>query len=216
MKLGKAFRFSVASVGLAFALIACSASNESTGSDTGGVVSMRVGATGGTITAPDGTEVDIPAGALTGEIEITLTPATGLAAPPQTSVVGTAYTFGPEGTQFAKAVTVKLAFDPKLIPAGMRDDQIVVFTAPVGSTNYDALEGTLYDNTHVTAATMHFSNFVPGIGKGGDAGLDGGTDAEAGDADAGDAKDASDAMDASDSKDAPDATDASADAAVDG
>jgi hypothetical protein len=94
----------------------------------------------------------------------------------------------------------------------MRADQIVVFTAPVGSTNDDALEGTLDDNSHVTAATMHFSIFVPGIGKGGDAGLDGGTDAEAGDADAGDAKDASDAMDASDSKDAPDATDAAADA----
>jgi hypothetical protein len=212
MKLAKAVRFSVASVGLAFALIACSASNESTSSDTGGVVSMRVGASGGTIAAPDGTEVDIPAGALTGEIEITLTPASGLAAPADTSVVGTAYTFGPEGTQFAKAVTVKLAFDPKLIPAGMRDDQIVVFTAPVGSTTYDMLEGTLYDNTHVTAATMHFSNFVPGISKKGDAGLDGGTDAsEAGDADAGDASDSSDALDASDSKDAPDVIDAAFD-----
>jgi hypothetical protein len=130
-------------------------------------VSQVVGGAGGTISAPDGTSVQIPAGALTSSVTITLTAAPSLAAPSNATWVGTPYSFGPNGTQFAKPVMVTLPFAPNSLPAGATASQVVIYTAAEGSTSYTSLGGTLVDATHVQASTTHFSSFGAGAPSGG-------------------------------------------------
>jgi len=134
------------------------------GGPTGGsTISQVVGPSGGTVSAPDGTSVQVPAGAVTSNVTITLTPNPSAPAPSGMLWVGTPYVFGPEGTQFALPVTVVLAFAPASIPTGESASQVVVETAPAGSTSYISRGGTLADSTHVRATTTHFSTFGPGI-----------------------------------------------------
>jgi hypothetical protein len=153
--------------------------------------SAVVGATGGSV-SNGGSSVTIPAGALPGNVTITNTETPEAPAPSGAAVVGTAYTFGPEGQTFAVPVTVTLAFDPSKLPAGHTAADIVVFTAPVGSTQFTSLGGTLVDATHIAAQTTHFSVFEPGVAMGStdggavDAGpADGGVEPDAGEIDAG-------------------------------
>jgi hypothetical protein len=94
--------------------------------------------------------------------------------------LGTPHVFGPSGLQFAKPVTVVLEFDPTKLPAGKTAANIVVFTAPEGTTNYSALPTKVRDATHVEAETTHFSVMVPTIPEASvaaDAGASGGDDA---------------------------------------
>ncbi len=169
---------------------ACSSSGkgtQTTAGDAGGgadassggapVTSQVVGTAGATVTAQDGTQVTIPPGALAGDVTITivlnpsappLTQGTSLAAPHQ---------FGPEGQQFLKPVSVTLAFPPQNLPAGATEQQVVVYAAPAGSSDYQVLPTTIVDATHVAGQTTHFSNICPGVphtpsgdGGGGDGG----------------------------------------------
>lgn len=138
-------------------------SGGSGGSSSGGVTtSQTVGATGGTVTASDGTSVVIPAGALPGDVVITI--ALNGQAPPLTVAqsVAPAHVFGPEGQQFAKPIQVTLAFDPANLPQGATAADLVVYTAPQGSSNYQPLPTTVADASHVTGTTTHFSNMCPG------------------------------------------------------
>lgn len=140
-------------------------------------VTRVVGASGGTVATPDGkAAVDIPEGALPGETSITIQPNATAPVPSSAYVVGTAYTFGPDGLTFLKPVTVTLGFDPARIHAGATAKQIVVFTAPEGSTAYVPLPTSVKDATHVSATTTHFSTDVPGIVTP-DAATDAGVDA---------------------------------------
>jgi hypothetical protein len=135
-----------------------------------------VGPSGGMVTAGESAAVAIPSGALTSSTTITLTPTE--AAPPMSTVsVGTPYVFGPEGTQFAAPVTVTLEFSANLIPSGLTATDIVVYTAPANTTDYQALATTVVDAAHVSAQTTHFSTFLvavrsPNEGSGADAGID--------------------------------------------
>jgi hypothetical protein len=124
---------------------------------------QSVGTTGGDVTTSDGSGVAIPSGALPNTVTVTATPATGAPTPMAATVVGTPYTFGPEGQQFSSPVTVTLAFDPSKLPAGKTASDLVIFTAPAGSSNYVVLATTVADATHVSAKVSHFSTFVPGI-----------------------------------------------------
>jgi hypothetical protein len=95
--------FAVACVGLG--LLACSASTSPGGGDgTEPAVSQTVGASGGSVTA-QGVELTIPAGALPGDTQITITP-TNLPIPSGYTGLSQLYTFGPDGTVFQKPVTV--------------------------------------------------------------------------------------------------------------
>jgi hypothetical protein len=123
-----------------------------------------VGSDGGQVTAGDSAAVQIPAGALTTTTAITVSP-TSAAAPDATDEVGTPYLFGPEGTQFAVPVTITLAFNEGQLPSGDTTADIEIFTAPGGSTDYQALPTTLVDATHVSAATAHFSVYVAAAHK---------------------------------------------------
>ena len=86
-------------------------------------VEQAIGLAGGRVTNSDGDAVEIPANALGGQTSISLTPSPEAPLPSGFTFVGTPVVLGPEGTQFAQPVTVTLAFDPTLIPAGSSTSQ---------------------------------------------------------------------------------------------
>jgi hypothetical protein len=139
----------------------------------------------------EGAGVSIPAGALAAAIAITVATKADAPLPAHATVVGTPYLFGPEGTKFLVPVTVTLPFSAGEVPAGRSTGDIVIYTAPLGSTVFTRLPTVLADATHAEATTTHFSVFVAAIDDArddagvatGDAGDAGGDDA-ADDADA--------------------------------
>ena len=77
-----------------------------------------MGPTGGVVTTQDKkVSLTIPAGAVSNDITITVTP---IANPTSDDRVASKsiYEFGPDGTQFAQAVTLELAYDPADLPPG--------------------------------------------------------------------------------------------------
>jgi len=170
--MGQEHRFRTVGLVFALALGACQSTqtNGTGGGSTGGVsISQVVGPAGGTVSAPDGTSVEIPAGALSSNVTVTLIQAPNATAPAESVWVGIPYVFRPEGTQFAKAATVTLAFSVNSIPAYETASQVVVETAPLDSTSYTSLGGTLSDASHISALTTHFSTFGPAAGVSSDA-----------------------------------------------
>ncbi|MGH7646683.1 MAG: hypothetical protein ACREND_01085, partial [Gemmatimonadaceae bacterium] len=78
----------------------------------------KLGLKAGTVTSADGlASVDVPAGALSQNIPITVAPATN-PTPNTLMVAGTAYDLGPNGTQFSKDLTLTITYDPAKVPAG--------------------------------------------------------------------------------------------------
>jgi hypothetical protein len=129
-------------------------------------VQKTVGSTGGEVTSNDGSGVEVPEGAVPGDVDISVAPAPDAPPPPAAvaeAVVGTPYVLGPSGLQFAKPVTIVLAFDPSKLPAGKSASDILVFTAPDGTSNYEPLKTKVRDASHVEAETTHFSIFVPTV-----------------------------------------------------
>jgi hypothetical protein len=150
-------RLTLSTVLLSVASAACASSTS--GSDTGQGSSV-VGTGGGSVKS-GGSSVTIPADALASDVTISLTQAPGAPTPAGAIAVGSAYTYGPEGQMFRQPVTVILQFDPARLPVGRTAAEIVVFTAPAGSSSYASIGGTLVDSTHIAAQTTHFSTFVP-------------------------------------------------------
>ena len=122
---------------------------------------QSVGTTGGTVATGDGTGVVLPMGAVSGPTTISISPVTDPGAPTGTTVVGTGYLFGPEGTIFVNPVKISLAVVLSKLPAGKTIADVSIYTAPGGSTTYTKLDTTVVDATHVSATTNHFSVFVP-------------------------------------------------------
>ena len=148
-------------------LVGCGGGNNNSSQDLS--TASGIGPSGGKVTVADGSGVQIPSGALTAEVDITVTANTSAAAPSGVTLVGPVYTLGPEGQQFAQPVTVTLAITPSKIPSGKSAANVVIYTAPVGSTTYTMLTTTVVDSTHVSAQTSHFSNVAPGVTGGGSA-----------------------------------------------
>ncbi len=124
------------------------------------MVTEVIGQTGGTVDTGAGTKIQIPDGALGGDTEITMLATPDVAGPASSSLVGPVFTFGPEGTQFATPVTVTLPFDSARLPDGATADDILVLTAPAGTTDFKVLPTQVSaDGQHVEALTSHFSIF---------------------------------------------------------
>lgn len=114
-----------------------------------GTATATIDVNGGTITADTGASITIPYGALDTPTTITVTTTTQATPSGGTSPV---YEFGPEGTVFAKPLTVTLP-----LPTGVTTGS--VYWSQLGSTTaYDPIGGTidLASNT-ITAQTFHFS-----------------------------------------------------------
>jgi len=120
-----------------------------------------VGSAGGTVEADLGVSIEIPEGALSEDVTITIhevvfpPPATGGIA------LGKTFEFGPKGQSFAKPVTVKLPwFGPDNVPVEIAhsSDEGASWTTLTANADFDA--------THVWADTSSFSWFQPVLYQG--------------------------------------------------
>lgn len=125
---------------------------------------VSVGAEGGTV-AVEGATLEIPAGALAGDVAITVT---ATLEPAPGDVVGVAWTplfrFEPEGLVFSAPVSVSFA-----VPAGAGGTEVAVYWSRLGASGYDLLGSGFAPE--VTVATSHFSTaFLGAPPSAGDAG----------------------------------------------
>jgi len=122
----------------------------------GGVVDAAgatVASTGGAAT------LVIPPHALGGSTRISIAPMAAPPAAPQL-VAGTAFDFGPTGTQFAQPVTVDLHYNPAQVPAGIDPSQLRLYLL-IGSS-WTLVAGSSVDTAAhiVSGTTTHFSGYT--------------------------------------------------------
>ncbi len=115
-----------------------------------------VGRSGGALMSSDGNlAVDIPAGALAGDVTITTEPAMA----PAEGAVGTVYEIGPTGTQFAMPVTLTLHYDAAALN-GAGESSLRVATYAGGA--WQLLPGATVDTQAktVSGVTTHLSPYA--------------------------------------------------------
>jgi hypothetical protein len=122
----------------------------------------------------------VPAGALSADTSITITPNVKAPIPAGASEVGAAYTFEPDGLTFEKAVAITFQVDPSKIQAPFALADVRVLTAPGTTGAYTPLPTSTADATHVTVQASHFCTDVPVVyTEAPDAGPDDGGDIDA-------------------------------------
>ena len=115
-----------------------------------------VGTDGGTIEAA-GAELEIPAGAVSGDTPITVERSEPSAT--DTRVVGDVYEFGPEGVTFTVPVTITLPYDPADLPAGVSPRLLRLHTLVNG--RWQVVPGSVDAENHtVSGSTTHFSTWA--------------------------------------------------------
>jgi hypothetical protein len=128
-------------------LLACSDSGSSTGA-AGNSVSQAVGPEGGTIVV-GGAKVTIPAGALPGTAQITITE-TNDQPPSGFTAVSKVFRCEPSGTEFAADVTMEMPFTDDGKPVKM-------FWSTGSDPTFKDIGGTPTNNKTMIATVRHFS-----------------------------------------------------------
>jgi hypothetical protein len=123
-------------------------------------VSPCINAAGGTVTGPNGAAVTVPAGALSGNVTISVS--SGGTSPPaavplQFESAGTVYAFEPRGTTFATPVTITVPLDPAQIGSGDTPQLIHIGS---GQSNWSVVSGATRSGNAMTAQVSSFSWFV--------------------------------------------------------
>ena len=143
--------------GLCVALVLAAAGcGSSLPTENNEMTSAVIGTAGGMLASFDGTlRVAIPAGALPGDVTVTIVPTT----PPGSGAIGTVYELGPTGTQFALPVTLSFAYSPTSL--GTTDPSLLrVATFAAGS--WQILSGASMDPKGLTVfgTTTHLSPYA--------------------------------------------------------
>jgi Tol biopolymer transport system component len=128
--------------------------------EQGAIAATAVGASGGTVTLASDVTLAIPAGALAAATTITVVPEAA-AAGDSRLIAGSTYQFGPDGTTFRAPVTLRLAYDPALLPAGVSEQHLHVVTRDAQGGEWTEVPGSTVDvaTKTVTAAVTHFSEY---------------------------------------------------------
>lgn len=121
-------------------------------------------ASGGTVSEPEsGAEADIPAGALSDDIEIE----SGVynSVPDGADVSGILTYFGPPGTSFSDSVTITVPYNPDNLPDGIiSEEDLKLIRYNAGDESWSELATTVNaDNNVVIGKTLHFSGFGAGV-----------------------------------------------------
>jgi hypothetical protein len=111
--------------------------------------SATIGPDGGTVDDGNGLKITIPAGALTGNVQISAG-RTSTAGPSSNGALSNLYQFGPEGTTFRQPVTVTLPLPPGAPP------NVTIFWSQSGSSTYEDINATVTGSS-ITATVTHFS-----------------------------------------------------------
>ncbi len=97
-------------------------------------VGVRVGPAGSKVTLAGGNvTLDVPAGAVPGDVLFTAVPATNLPSGGPATVPGSEWEFGPNGIVFAKPVTLTIKYDPARIPPGVTEAELRIHKLVNGS-----------------------------------------------------------------------------------
>ena len=148
---------------LAAALIGTLAACGGGGTDvsTPTAASASIGPAGGTVSTGTGAQAIFPAGALASATTISIqlvATSTPPFPPAGFASAGAVYEFFPHGTVFAVPVTVRVPFDPALLPPGTTAR--LYQAAPGGS--FAEVPGTTIDGNVLVATVTSFSYFGPG------------------------------------------------------
>lgn len=129
------------------------------GEPAGGAVHTTIGQDGGVVASADGRlTVTIPAGALTTATDISIQPLSNEAP----LGMGLGYRLGPEGTTFAKPVTLAFAYDDALLN-GVPEDFLWIVTQAENGTWNAMLKSAVDPADHaVSVETTHFSDWAMG------------------------------------------------------
>jgi alpha-tubulin suppressor-like RCC1 family protein len=111
-----------------------------------------VGPAGGTVAGPLGLLLEIPEGALSADVSITVSVETEPVRPPGGRTIGPLYRLEPEGLRFDKRIVVSM---PRVDHPGLND--IVAFTVPVGGDSFEVLPIIDSDPARLSVETSHFS-----------------------------------------------------------
>jgi alpha-tubulin suppressor-like RCC1 family protein len=115
-----------------------------------------IGAAGGTVQGPSGSQVVIPAGALSQATAIAID-RSGAGAPPLPAgvqTVGDLFALTPHGTTFATPATIRFPFDPSRVPAGAA---VIVIKTNAAQTGWEVVPGATFSGGMVSAAVSSFS-----------------------------------------------------------
>ncbi|MFH1810543.1 MAG: hypothetical protein ABIJ09_17510 [Pseudomonadota bacterium] len=130
---------------------------ESVDAGNDSVVSAIIGAAGGSLSNGAGVELEIPAGALDHDVEISIAAAdSGIlnaALPSGHAMQGTPYTFTPHGTNFSVAATIRLPF------AGTAD--AVLRLDDESDSSWESMSDANFGVGLAIVQTMSFSIMVP-------------------------------------------------------
>lgn len=125
-----------------------------------------IGATGGTVTGANGAvEVTIPAGAVSGNTVISITPVTAtLPAPTNANLVGTAYQIGPSGLSFNQPVTIKMKYEAPTLPLWSMSGDLTLLVS--NGDSWSSLGGITVDPVAqtVSGTTMSLGSLRQSIG----------------------------------------------------
>ncbi|MBX3226831.1 MAG: SBBP repeat-containing protein [Labilithrix sp.] len=127
----------------------------------GKVGASTVGPAGGAVTTSVGVRIDIPPGALTTEVEITITGLGAIAPPEGTEAIRGGYLFEPEGLTFLLPVKVTLP-----VAGPYPQEKRVAVGRQVAGGEWTLLEGAVTD-TSVTVETLGFSRWLAVLVGGG-------------------------------------------------
>jgi hypothetical protein len=128
------------------------------GTPTGDVTSKVIGSGGGSIATPDGSvELDIPAGALTGDMTITLQPISNNCP----GGINSAYRFGPNGLHFSQPATLKFHYPDSVLEGTLPE---LMGIATQDSNGYWKVATKMSNDTanHTIATSIrHFTDYTP-------------------------------------------------------
>jgi RHS repeat-associated protein len=113
-----------------------------------------------------GAKLQIPAGAVTEDVRITVRPLTASQVPALDDTMTNVtperrgYRLGPHGLRFAKPVTLILPYDRQLMPAAGSDDEIGTMYFDEGSGAWQKVRSLADATGTVEAGTEHFTDFI--------------------------------------------------------
>jgi len=113
-----------------------------------------------TLTIPEGTIAldrdDNPLISLEAEVDTSPPPP-----PDDTSIIGLAYNFGPDGTTFDPAITLTRSYDPDDIPEGVAEEDLVLAWYDEAGAKWVELDCVVdTENNTITASIKHFTTFA--------------------------------------------------------
>jgi hypothetical protein len=133
------------------------------GGGGGGAQNPGIGSAGGAVSSASGAQVVVPAGALSGTVQIGVAEddAGAPALPAGAQVFGAMHAFTPHGTTFAIPATVSVPFDPAQVPAGATV-QLLKTTGGAARTGWQVVAGASVSGGLISGQVSEFSNLFAG------------------------------------------------------